>query len=145
MHFYPSLIAKILIWHLLSICREGYGSAWRHLNVKRFRKYVYHAMAAQILGYVGPPENQCSLDRKDFDFYEPDIQGRTNLEYMVDDVLRGKPGKRILKKDATGKIEDERMLSSPPPGRMSTDHRCTDAIYRRTSDSLCRSCRLRGR
>ena len=88
-----------------------------HVNVKPVRKYVYHAMAAQILGYVGAPEDTNTLlDRKDFDFYEPDIQGRTNLEYLVDGVLRGKPGKRILKKNATGKIEGERDVIQATAG-----------------------------
>jgi penicillin-binding protein 2 len=92
------------------------------VNVKPVRKYVYNAMAAQILGYVGAPEDTNNLsDLKDFDFYEPDVQGRTNLEYFIDGVLRGKPGKRILKKNATGKIEGERDVIQPPPqGRTST-------------------------
>jgi penicillin-binding protein 2 len=88
-----------------------------HVNVKPVRKYVYNAMAAQILGYVGAPEDTNNLsDLKDFDFYEPDVQGRTNLEYFIDGVLRGKPGKRILKKNATGKIEGERDVIQPIAG-----------------------------
>ena len=40
------------------------------VNVKPVRKYVYNAMAAQILGYVGAPEDTNNLsDLKDFDFY----------------------------------------------------------------------------
>jgi penicillin-binding protein 2 len=88
-----------------------------HVNVKPVRRYVYNAMAAQILGYVGAPEDTNNLsDLKDFDFYEPDVQGRTNLEYFIDGVLRGKPGKRILKKNATGKIEGERDVIQPIAG-----------------------------
>jgi penicillin-binding protein 2 len=88
-----------------------------HLNIKPVRKYVYHAMAAQILGYVGVPEDTNSLaDRKDFDFYEHDVQGRTNLEYYHDAVLRGKPGKRILRKSAVGKTDDEWDLIEPTAG-----------------------------
>jgi penicillin-binding protein 2 len=88
-----------------------------YVNVKPVRKYVYNAMAAQILGYVGAPEDTNNLsDLKDFDFYEPNVQGRTNLEYFIDGVLRGKPGKRILKKNATGKIEGERDVIQPIAG-----------------------------
>ena len=88
-----------------------------HVNVTPVRKYVYNAMAAQILGYVGAPEDTNNLsDLKDFDFYEPDVQGRTNLEYFFDGVLRGKPGKRILNKNATGKIEGERDVIQPIAG-----------------------------
>jgi penicillin-binding protein 2 len=88
-----------------------------HVNVKPVRKYVYNAMAAQILGYVGAPEDTNSLaDRQDFDFYESDVQGRTNLEYYNDAVLRGKPGKRILRKNAIGKTDDEADLIQPTAG-----------------------------
>jgi penicillin-binding protein 2 len=87
------------------------------VNVKPVRKYVYHAMAAQILGYVGAPEDTSKLsDLKDFDSYEPDVQGRTNLEYFFDGVLRGKPGKRILNKNVKGKIEGERDVIQATAG-----------------------------
>ena len=38
------------------------------------------------------------------------------MEYFFDGVLRGKPGKRILKKNATGKIEGERDVIQPTAG-----------------------------
>jgi cell division protein FtsI/penicillin-binding protein 2 len=88
-----------------------------HLNVKPVRKYVYHAMAAQILGYVGAPEDtNALLDRKDFDFYEPDIQGRTNLEYLVDGVLKKKVIKtKTVKPDIRPEADDHRALSRVQP------------------------------
>src|ERR1700716_3251098 len=59
------------------------------VNVKPVRKYVYNAMAAQILGYVGAPKDISKLpDIKEFNFYETDVQGRTNIEYYLDDELR---------------------------------------------------------
>src|ERR1700752_4727560 len=71
------------------------------VNIRPVRKYVYNSLAAQILGYVGAPKDINKLpDIKDFNFYQPDVQGRTNIEYFLDDELRGKPGRRILKKDA---------------------------------------------
>jgi len=61
---------------------KDFGLPGVHVNVKPVRKYVYNAMAAQILGYAGAPADTKNLaDLKDFDFYEPDVQGRTNLEY----------------------------------------------------------------
>src|SRR6195256_4690889 len=87
------------------------------VNVRPVRKYVYNAMAGQILGYVGAPKDINKLpDIKDFNFYEPDVQGRTNIEYYLDDELRGKPGKRILKKNAKNKIEGEKEVVQPTPG-----------------------------
>jgi penicillin-binding protein 2 len=87
------------------------------VNVRPVRKYVYNAMAGQILGYVGAPKDINKLpDIRDFNFYEPDVQGRTNIEYYLDDELRGKPGKRILKKNAKNKIEGEKEVLQPTPG-----------------------------
>jgi penicillin-binding protein 2 len=87
------------------------------VNVRPVRKYVYNAMAGQLLGYVGAPKDINKLpDIKDFTFYEPDVQGRTNIEYYLDDELRGKPGKRILKKNAKNQVEGEKEVVQPTPG-----------------------------
>ncbi|MFY9987601.1 MAG: penicillin-binding protein 2 [Chthoniobacterales bacterium] len=87
------------------------------VNIRPVRKYVYNSLAAQILGYVGAPKDINKLpDIKDFNFYQPDVQGRTNIEYFLDDELRGKPGRRILKKDAKNHIEGEKELIQPTAG-----------------------------
>ena len=87
------------------------------VNSTPIRQYVYGALAAQILGYVGAPKDLSKLsDLQEFNYYQPDIQGRTNLEYVLDDVLRGKPGKRVLKKSAKNKIEGESKVVEPVPG-----------------------------
>ena len=87
------------------------------VTVRPVRKYLYNAMAAQILGYIGAPKDINKLpDVKDFDFYSPDVQGRTNIEYFLDDDLRGKPGTRILKKNAKNQLEGEKEVIQPTPG-----------------------------
>src|SRR6516162_899216 len=87
------------------------------VNVRPVRKYVYNALAAHLLGYVGSAKDINELpDIKDFNFYEPDIQGKTNIELYLDDALRGKPGKRILKKNAKNRIEGEKEVIQPKPG-----------------------------
>src|SRR5258708_3584041 len=97
--------------------RNGVGLPGVQVNIRPVRKYVYNAMAGQILGYVGAPKDINKLpDIKDFNFYQPDVQGRTNIEYFLDDELRGKPGRRILKKDAKNHIEGEKELIQPTPG-----------------------------
>jgi len=87
------------------------------VNVRPVRKYVYNSLAAHLLGYVGSARDINKLpDIKDFNFYEPDIQGKTNIEFYLDDALRGKPGKRILKKNAKNQLEGEKELIQPKPG-----------------------------
>src|SRR6202021_3293056 len=76
------------------------------VNVRPVRKYIYNALAAHLLGYVGASRDITKLsDIRDFNFYEPDIQGKTNVEFYLDDALRGKPGRRILKKSAKNQLE----------------------------------------
>src|ERR1700752_252238 len=87
------------------------------VNVRPVRKYLYNALAAHLLGYVGSAKDIDKLpDIRDFNFYEPDVQGRTNIEYYLDDELRGKPGKRILKKNAKNQLEGEKEVIQPTPG-----------------------------
>jgi penicillin-binding protein 2 len=87
------------------------------VNVRPVRKYMYNAMAAHLLGYVGTARDINKLpDIKDFNFYEPDIQGKTNVEFYLDDALRGKPGKRILRKNAKNRLEGEKEVIQPTPG-----------------------------
>jgi penicillin-binding protein 2 len=87
------------------------------VNVRPVRKYVYNALAAHLLGYVGTARDINKLsDIRDFNFYEPDIQGKTNVEFYLDDALRGRPGKRILKKSAKNQLEGEKEIIQPTPG-----------------------------
>ena len=102
---------------LSKFAEKDLGLPGVQVNIRPVRKYVYNALAAQILGYVGAPKDINKLpDIKDFNFYQPDVQGRTNIEYYLDDDLRGKPGRRILKKDAKNHIEGEKELIQPTPG-----------------------------
>src|SRR6201998_935543 len=102
---------------LSKFAEKDLGLPGVQVNIRPVRKYVYNALAAQILGYVGAPKDINKLpDIKDFNFYQPDVQGRTNIEYFLDDDLRGKPGRRILKKDAKNHIEGEKELIQPTPG-----------------------------
>lgn len=87
------------------------------VNVRPLRRYTYGALAAHLLGYVGAPKDISKLpDVKDFSFYEPEVQGRTNIEYTMDEELRGKPGKRILRKNAKSQFEGQPQIIQPVPG-----------------------------
>jgi penicillin-binding protein 2 len=102
---------------LSKFAEKDLGLPGVQVNARPVRKYVYNAMAAQILGYVGAPKDINKLpDVRDFNFYQPDVQGRTNIEYFLDDELRGKPGRRILKKDAKNRLEGEKEVIQPTPG-----------------------------
>jgi penicillin-binding protein 2 len=87
------------------------------VNVRPLRRYVYGAFASHLLGYVGAPKDISKLpDVKDFNFYDPEVQGRTNIEYTMDEELRGKPGKRTLRKNAKNQFEGQPQVIQPVPG-----------------------------
>ncbi|MEO7932407.1 MAG: penicillin-binding protein 2 [Chthoniobacterales bacterium] len=105
---------------------------------KPVREYVYGALAAQILGYVGEPRDiSAQPDIDDFTYYEADVQGRTNLEKTQDELLKGAPGARVLKKNVKGQIEGE--IREDPPQRGSDVYLTIDAKIQYIAEKAMRS------
>ena len=76
------------------------------------REYPYGALAAHILGYVGSADTD-EEDAKKFTYYQADVEGKNNVEQMMDKWLRGEPGVRYVKKNAKGVIEGD--IGERPP------------------------------
>ncbi|MGH8047606.1 MAG: penicillin-binding protein 2, partial [Chthoniobacterales bacterium] len=92
-------------------------------EVKPVRHYPYGALAAQLLGYVGPAEDINKMQKEElekgrrYSFYQPDMEGKAQVELAMDKYLRGEPGARILRTDAKSQIiEDSEQLDPPKPG-----------------------------
>ena len=83
------------------------------IAIKPVRSYVYGALAAHLLGYVGIPDDIDKEEARKFTFYQQDVEGKSNVEKMMDEYLRGKPGVRYLRKNAKGTIEG--VLREDPP------------------------------
>ena len=84
---------------------KNLGLAGVNVSVKPVRWYVYGSMAAHILGYVGSPRDLDKLpDLRSFNFYEPDVEGKAQIELSMNEHLKGKPGARILRRNAKGVI-----------------------------------------
>jgi penicillin-binding protein 2 len=83
------------------------------IAIKPVRSYVYGALAAHILGYVGMPNDINKEEAQKFTFYQQDVEGKSNIERTMDEYLRGKPGVRYLRKNAKGTIEG--ILREDPP------------------------------
>jgi len=87
------------------------------VSVRPVRQYLYGSLASHILGYVGAPEDINKLaDIRQFTYYQPEVQGRSNVEQAFDAFLRGKPGKRVLERSAKNKIGAELSREEPTPG-----------------------------
>ena len=68
------------------------------IAIKPVRSYVYGALAAHILGYVGAPDDTNKEEARKFTFYQGDVEGKSNIEKTMDEYLRGKPGVRYLRR-----------------------------------------------
>jgi len=87
------------------------------ISVRPVRQYVYGALAAHLLGYVGAPLDINALpDISQYTFYQPDVDGKSQIEATMDKFLRGTPGKRVLRRSVKGVIESEESLDPPKPG-----------------------------
>ncbi len=92
-------------------------------EVKPVRFYPYGSLAAHILGYVGAPRDidkqrqaEAAQD-KDYNFFQPDMEGKAQIEKAMDKYLRGEPGVRILQRDAKNQIlENDAQLVPPKKG-----------------------------
>jgi len=83
------------------------------IAIKPVRSYIYGALAAHLLGYVGMPDDVDKEEARKFTFYQADVEGKSNIEKSMDEYLRGKPGMRYLRKSAKGTIEG--ILREDPP------------------------------
>ncbi len=90
-------------------------------EVKPVRHYPYGSLAAHILGYVGAPRDINKMQREEaeeegrtYNFYQPDMEGKAQIEKAMDSFLRGKPGKRVLRTDVKGQIIEESEKLEPP-------------------------------
>ena len=86
------------------------------IAIKPVRSYVYGAFAAHLLGYVGAPNDINKEDAKTYTFYQGDVDGKSNIEKIMDEYLRGKPGVRHLRRNAKGQIDGVLKEDPPQPG-----------------------------
>ena len=85
--------------------------------IRPVRQYVYGAFAAHLLGYVGAPLNIDDLpDIRNYSFYQPDVEGKSQVEYYLDKYIRGTPGVRVLQRNVKGQIEGEIKREEPKQG-----------------------------
>ncbi len=86
------------------------------IAIRPVRSYVYGALAAHLLGYVGAPDDTNKEEAKHYTFYQGDVDGKSNIEKSMDEYLRGKPGVRYMRRNAKGVIEGMLREEPPTPG-----------------------------
>ena len=99
------------------ISENDLGVPGVEISLRPVRQYLYGSLAGHILGYVGAPEDINKMpDIKQFTYYQPEVQGRSDIEKAYDEWLRGKPGRRILERTAKNRIGAELGREEPTPG-----------------------------
>jgi penicillin-binding protein 2 len=87
-----------------------------NIGIKPVREYLYGALAAHLLGYVGMPVDIDQEDASHYNFYQPDVEGKSQIEFAMDKYLRGSPGVRVMQRSVKGIIEGEVRTIQPKPG-----------------------------
>ena len=87
------------------------------IAVRPVRQYIYGSLAAHLLGYVGAPNDVDRLpDVGNYTFYQPDVEGKSQVELYLDKYIRGTPGVRVLQRSVKGQIEGEIKRVEPKQG-----------------------------
>jgi len=86
------------------------------LSLRPARRYVYGALAAHLLGYTGAPEKIGRAEAAKFDYYQADVEGKAQVEQIMDAYLRGSPGIRVMRKNAKGRIDGVGRVDPPKQG-----------------------------
>src|SRR6059036_2672987 len=107
------------------------------IAIKPVRSYVYGALAAHILGYVGAPDDVNKDEARKFTFYQGDVDGKSNIEKAMDEYLRGKPGVRYLRRNAKGAIDG--VLKEDPPQQGANVFLTIDARIQAIADEALRA------
>lgn len=87
------------------------------IEVAPLRYYPYNSMSAQLLGYVGEVSEEELTTNKQGNLVNGSIVGRSGLEALYDNVLRGVDGGRQVEVDATGRPVAEVERKHTVPGR----------------------------
>jgi len=87
------------------------------LQIEARRNYLDGELMSHILGYVGPISAEEYADLKNDGYILNDQLGKTGIELVYEDILRGEPGKKLAEVDASGREQD--VLDSLPsePGQ----------------------------
>ena len=89
------------------------GLAGVNVTVRPVRRYVYGALGSHLLGYVGVPNEIDKEEASQLNFYQPDTEGKAQIELALDAELKGVAGARVLQRNAKGQIEGE--IGRQPP------------------------------
>jgi penicillin-binding protein 2 len=97
--------------------KDAFADAVR-VESRAIRTYPYGRLAAHVLGYVGPinDEEYARLETSPLLYQLTDEIGKGGVEQAFESVLRGQPGRRVLEVDAEGRTIGELDYDEPVAG-----------------------------
>jgi penicillin-binding protein 2 len=87
------------------------------------RYYPFKSVGCHFIGYTGKDDPGEALDRKEFNYYVPDVKGRSGIEKMIDRHiklgagyrgLRGEAGSKLLRVNVKGYVHDDLGVNISP-------------------------------
>jgi penicillin-binding protein 2 len=87
------------------------------LKVDARRNYLSGELTAHILGYVGGISAEEYAAKRDKGYILNDQLGKTGIEFVYEDILRGKAGKELAEVDASGRQQDVLDSRASQPGQ----------------------------
>lgn len=106
---------------------------------KTERFYPNASMAAHLIGYVSHARGHAIAGDEKFNFFEPEMDGRSGVERFYNSFLRGVPGERRIRVDALGYAISEwtTVESAPGPDLVLT----IDARVQRAAEKAMAGCK----
>ncbi len=117
------------------VAEETYQLRGVRVLQKPVREYPYRELASHVLGFLGPIP-QLAADDYTAQGYEDlnESVGLNGLEYTYQDVLRGKPGHKLIEVDILGRENRTiRTVQEPEPGlhlSLSLDIRLQEKMHK---------------
>ncbi len=95
---------------------EPHLMKWPSLQIVAhpLRNYPYGSLLSHLIGYVGETNEKELRQNKELQL--GDKIGKQGLEFVFDDKLRGKKGKKQIEVNAQGRILNSTTLKEPQPG-----------------------------
>jgi penicillin-binding protein 2 len=105
---------------VISFVRENYDLFPKlRVEANARRRYVNGGFAAHLLGYVGEVSDQFLAQRTNDGYFPGDLTGKTGIEGVCEQYLRGEDGQRVVAVNASGTVlgELKELLKPPVPGK----------------------------
>lgn len=89
------------------------------LSASSVRWYPCNSLASQLIGYTVMKDPRTAEDRGDYFYYLPETTGRTGLENVCNQLLEGKPGKKLVKVNHRGFVHE--VIGEPKRAESASD------------------------